>query len=125
MRKIFWHILVAILGIFLATKLIPGVSIHVLPNQSVYFGIKFTQDWQMIIFIGFVLGLINFFIKPILNLITLPLRILTFGFFSLILNMFVIWILDLIFPEFKILTLEALFWTALLILALNIFFHLK
>lgn len=125
MERIFWHILVAILGIFLATQFVKGVSLHVIPGQTSYFGIKFNADWQILIFVGIILGLVNFFVKPILNLITLPLRILTLGLSSLILNMLLIWILDIIFPELKILGLFPLFQIAIIIWFLNLFFHLK
>lgn len=125
MQRLFWQILFGILGLFLATKLISGVSIKVIPGQSVYFGINFTQDWQILIFIGTVLGLINFFIKPILNLLTLPLRILTLGLFSFFLNMAIVFFLDVIFPELKIVGFLALFWTTLLITLLNFFFQIK
>ncbi len=33
-----------------------------------------------------VLGLLNTFIRPVLSLLTLPINLLTFGFFSLIIN---------------------------------------
>jgi putative membrane protein len=125
MVNLFWQIVVSILGIFLATKFVPGVSLKVIPGGSVYFGVTFTQDWQMLIFVGIVLGLVNFFIKPILNLITLPLRILSLGFFSLILNMAIIFFLDVIFPELKIVGLSALFFTTLIIWVLSLFFNLK
>jgi len=124
MKKLFWQILVSILAIFLAIKFVPGVTLKVIPGKSVYFKIKFTQDWQILIFIGIILGLINFFVKPILNLITLPLRILTFGIFSLIINMAIIFFVDLIFPEFKISGISALFFTSLILWGLNFFFNL-
>ena len=124
MRNLFWQILISILAIFLATKFVPGVSLQIIPGKSVYFGIKFTEDWQILIFIGIALGLINFFIKPILNLITLPLRILTFGLFSLIINMAIIFFLDVIFPELEISGISALFFTSLIVWALNLFFNL-
>jgi putative membrane protein len=122
MRNLFWQILVSILAIFLATKLVSGVSLHVIPGKSIYFGIKFTKDWQILIFIGTVLGLINYFVKPLLNLITLPLRVLTLGLFSLIINMVIIFFLDVIFPEFEVKRLSALFFTALIVWLLNLFF---
>jgi putative membrane protein len=125
MRKLFWQIIAGILGIFLATKFIPGVSLNVIPGKSIYFGIEFTQDWQILIFIGIVLGLINFFIKPILNLITFPLRILTFGLFSLILNMAIVFFLDIIFPELKIVGFFSLLLTTLIISLLSIILNLK
>jgi len=104
---------------------VPGVSLAVIPGQSIYFGIKFTQDWQILVFVGTILGLINFFIKPVLNLITLPLKILTFGLFSLILNMIIVWFLDILFPELQIQGVIPLFWTTLIIWILNLFFGLK
>ena len=124
MRNFFWQILVSILAIFLATKFVPGFKLHVIPGKSVYFGINFTQDWQILIFVGIALGLINFFIKPILNLITLPLKILTFGFFSLIINMIIIFFLEVIFPELEISGISPLFFTSLIIWGLNFFFNL-
>jgi putative membrane protein len=124
MRNLFWQILVSILAIFLAVKFVPGVTLQVIPGKSVYFGINFTQDWQILIFIGIVLGVINFFIKPILNLITLPLRILTLGLFSLIINMAIIFFLDIIFPELEISGISALFFTSLIVWVLNLFFNL-
>jgi putative membrane protein len=124
MKNLFWQILVSILAIFLAVKFVPGVTLQVIPGRSVYFGIKFTQDWQILIFIGIFLGLINFFIKPILNLITLPLRILTLGLFSLIINMAIIFFSDVIFPELEISGISALFFTALIVWLLNLFFNL-
>ena len=124
MRNLFWQILISILAIFLATKFVPGVSLQIIPGKSVYFGIKFTEDWQILIFIGTALGLINFFIKPILNLITLPLRILTFGLFSLIINMAIIFFLDVAFLELEISGISALFFTSLIVWGLNLFFNL-
>jgi putative membrane protein len=124
MKNLFWQILVSILAIFLATKFVPGVTLNVIPGKSIYFGIKFTQYWQILIFVGIALGLINFFIKPILNLITLPLRILTLGFFSLIINMAIIFFLDIIFPELEISGISALFFTSLIVWGLNLFFNL-
>lgn len=124
MQRLFWQILVGILAVFLAKSFIPGVSLEILPESN-YFGIKFTENWQILILIGIVLGLINFFIKPILSLITLPLRILTLGLFSLILNVAILWFLDLIFPELEISGILPLFLMSLLVFVLNIFFQIK
>jgi len=124
MEKLFWHIVAGILGIFLAIKFVPGVSLEVLPDSS-FFGIKLTQFWQILFLVGGILGLINFFIKPILDKITLPLKILTFGLFSLILNMVIIWILDILFLEFQILGFIPLFWTTIIVWLINFLLGLK
>jgi putative membrane protein len=125
MKNLFWQIVVSILTIFLAVKFVPGVTLQVIPGKSVYFGIRFTQNWQILIFIGIILGLINSFIKPILNLITLPLKIITLGLFSLILNMAIFFFLDVIFPELKIAGLSPLFFTVLILWILKSLFKVS
>ena len=77
--------------------------------------VAFTGDWKLLLFAGFILGLINFFIKPILKLVTLPLRILTLGLFSLVINMAMVWLVDIFFTELIITGVVPLFWTSLII----------
>jgi len=115
MNSLILQIIAGILGFFLATKFVPGVSLQILPGQSSLFGIEFTASWQILLLIGFALGLINFFIKPILKMITLPLRILTFGLFSLVINVGMIWTVDILFPELVISGIIPLFWTTVII----------
>lgn len=115
MNSLILQIIAGILGIFLATKFVPGVSLEVIPGQSSLFGIDFTASWQILLLAGSVLGLINFFIKPVLKMITLPLRILTFGLFSLVINMLMVWLVDIIFPELIIPGIIPLFWTSLIV----------
>ncbi|MDI6602572.1 MAG: phage holin family protein [Patescibacteria group bacterium] len=98
---LFLQIIAGILGIFLAQRYIPEV--------------EFIGNWQTLVLTGTILGLINFFIKPILKAITLPLRILTFGLFGLVINMLIVWLVDIIFPELIISGLLPLFWTSLII----------
>lgn len=114
-----WHIIAGILSIFLAREFVPGVSLEIIPGKSVFWGIELTQNWQILILVGTILGLINFFIKPILSKITLPLKILTFGLFSLILNILIIWFLDIFFLEFEIFGLVPLFWTTVIVWLIN------
>jgi len=124
MVNLFWQILVSILSLFLATKFVPGVKLGVIPGKSIYFGINFTQDWQILIFIGIILGAINFFIKPFIKPFAFPLKILTLGLFPLILNMIILFFVDIFFPELKIPNLSSLFFTALILWFLNAFFNL-
>jgi len=115
MTKLFLQIIAGILGIFLATKFVPGVSLQILPGQSSLFGIEFTAVWQILVLVGSVLGLINFFLKPVLKIITLPLRMLTFGLFSLVINMLMVWVVDILFLELVIPGIIPLFWTTVII----------
>lgn len=110
--KLLFHIISGVLGIFLAAKFVPGV--------------EFYGTFLMLLIVGAVIGLVNFFIKPILKIISLPIRILTLGLFGLIINMAMIWLVEIIFPkELEITGLIPLFWTTLIVWALNLFFGLN
>ncbi|MFA5877793.1 MAG: phage holin family protein [Candidatus Staskawiczbacteria bacterium] len=118
-RKVISHIVAGILGLWLATLFISGVSIKVLPD-STFFGIPLSTTWHVIILLGVIIGLLNIFLKPILKTITLPLRIITLGLFSLVINMVLIWAVDLIFRELTIVWFLPLLYTTLIIWALSI-----
>lgn len=120
-NKLISQIIASALGIFLAVHFVSGVSLEIVPGQSEIFGIPITETWQMFLVIGLILGLLNLFVKPILGLVTLPLKILTLGFFSLIINMAMIWIIDIIFLELVINGLTSLFWTTIIVWGVNLF----
>lgn len=121
MRRLFFSIVSGILGLFLAQLFVPGVNLTVIPGR-VILGVSIVALWQILILTGGILGLLNFFLKPILKLATLPLRIITLGLFSFVINMFLVWLVDVFFPELKIKGLAAIFWTALIIFGLGFFF---
>ena len=108
----FLQIIAGIAGIWLAVMYVPGVIFVEKGN------------WQMLALAGTILGLINFFIKPVLKVITLPLRIVTFGLFGLVINMLMVWMVSFIFPEIifpeKIIQkIIAFFWTSLIVWGIN------
>lgn len=119
MKKFLSQIIAGVLGIWIADFFIPGVKIDLLSNSN-FFGIPLNSAWQIIVLLGIVLGLLNYFIKPIIKTITLPLRIITLGLFSIVINMGIIWILDYTFREITIAWLWPLFWTTVIISFLNI-----
>lgn len=57
--------------VYLAAKLLPGVAV---------------EGYLAAIIAGCVLGLVNFFVKPLITLITLPITLLTLGIFMLFIN---------------------------------------
>ena len=112
MKQLFWQVIFGVLGLYLAILLVPGVAISG--------GEELTQQGIKTLFLaGAVLGLINFFIKPIVKIITFPLRLLTFGLFGLVINMAMVWIVDVLFFELTIANLSALFWTSLIVWLLS------
>ncbi len=86
------HWIVSALAIGIAAYLIPGIEVTLIGA----------------LVLAVVLGIINIFFKPIINLLTLPLNIFTLGLFSLVVNALLIMLAGLIVPGFMV----AGFWPA-------------
>jgi len=84
-------------------------------------GVRFQGDFFMIAYVGSVIGVLNFFVKPILKIITLPLRILTLGAFSLIINIAIVYFVDLAFYELVFESFWPLFFFIVLLWLVNLF----
>ncbi len=112
MDKLIFHAVSGVLGLFLAIRFIPGVS--------------FVGTIRELLIAGVFLGLINFFIKPVVKLISLPIRIITLGLFSLLINVVFVWItIDIFFArEFIVEGIIPLLLTTLVVWLLNLFFGL-
>lgn len=109
MKTFIINIIVGFLALYLATLLISGVLV---------IG-GFTQQIKVLIISGIVLGIVNSLLKPIVGIITIPLKIITLGLFGLVVNMLMVWIVDIIFPSLIINGIIPLFWISLLICFLN------
>ncbi len=71
MQGFFLRTLITILGLLLASAIIPGVAI---------------DGTGSVILAAILLGLVNGFVRPIAFLLTLPITILTLGLFLFVLN---------------------------------------
>lgn len=58
-------------GVYLASRFVPGVSV---------------DSYKTAVIVVLILGLVNFLIKPLLIILTLPLNILTLGLFTFVIN---------------------------------------
>lgn len=80
---------------FIISLLVNGLVVYVLAN--ILPGVH-VDGFSTAVLFGLVLGAINYFVKPILSTLTLPLTILTFGLFLLVLNglmvMLASWVLN-------------------------------
>lgn len=65
-------------------------------------GVKISGGFLTYILGGIVLSLIFLIIKPILNLIALPLNIITLGLFSFFSNVIILYILTVFVPDVRI-----------------------
>ena len=99
------NIIAGILGLWLAVKFITEVD--------------FIGEIQILILAGKILGLANLFLKPILKLITWPLRMITLGLFTIIINLALVWGVDILFPELIIKGIVPLLYTTAIVLIIN------
>ncbi|MDF1497969.1 MAG: phage holin family protein [Patescibacteria group bacterium] len=108
-KKLIIHILTNSIAIYIAVELVPGIS--------------FSEKDNLVPFLtaGFLLGLINFFVKPILKLISAPIIFFTFGLFTIAINIAMLLLLDYFVQELIIEGLSAAFWGMIVISAVNIF----
>ncbi|MGH6925437.1 MAG: phage holin family protein [Propylenella sp.] len=83
MRGFIIRVLIVAAGLWVASKLIPGVRID--------------DGWSLLL-AALVLGVINAIVRPVVILLTLPLTILTLGLFLLVINAAMLsltaWLLD-------------------------------
>jgi len=85
-------------------------------------GFNFTKyDFVTFLTTGFIFGMINFFIKPILKIVSIPLIIFTFGLFTIVINIAMLFLLDYFVPELTIASFSSAFWSAIVISAVNFF----
>lgn len=127
MKRLLSQIIAAALGLWLATLFVSGVVIKAYPTSN-FFGLPLTQQWEIILVLGVVLGLLNSFLKPLLKTLSLPLEIITLGLFTIVINMALIWLLDIMFDELYVprgtLWVMPLLYTTLIIWVLNIIISL-
>lgn len=71
-------------------------------TSVVFKGLVVTDTLQTVLLGGIVLFAMNFTIKPILNLVALPLNILTLGGISWVINAFILYLLTILIPSIKI-----------------------
>ncbi|MFA7302727.1 MAG: phage holin family protein [Candidatus Paceibacterota bacterium] len=108
MMNLLSHWLLAAVSIGIAAAIIPGVQVTLVGA----------------LIAAVVLGALNFFLRPFLLVLTLPITIFTLGLFSIVINAVLVLLASAIVPGFAV----GDFWTALLFaLALaivNWVFHL-
>jgi len=84
------------------------VRIFVIEGVSLYFisqittGLTFENGAHGLIFTAIGLTIAALFVKPIINLLLLPLNLLTFGFFRFLTNAITLFLVDLVLTQFSI-----------------------
>lgn len=106
--KLFFHWFIAAIAIGIAAYIVPGVSITPISALTA----------------AVVLGALNFFIRPIILILTLPINILTLGLFSLVINALLVLLAAFLVPGFFVSGFWAAFLFALVLAVINWVFHL-
>lgn len=81
------RLLINAAALWLATRLVPGIS--------------FDGDWRLLFVVALVFGLLNVLVRPILKLLTLPFLIITLGLFIFVLNAVMLWLTGAISDAFN------------------------
>jgi len=94
------------------------LSVAVLATTKIISGITVDPIWVSLI-VGACLALFNMIIKPIINILTLPINMITLGLFSLVINGALFWYLGTLIQGFHVSTFYAAFMGALLVSVIN------
>ena len=87
MTKLLVHLLVSALLLWLVSQIVPGIRIVNFGNA---------------LLAALVLGLVNFLVRPILIIVTLPITIVTLGLFLFVINALMLMLTGAIVPGFKV-----------------------
>lgn len=83
-------------------------------TDFLFVGIRF-DNWQALLVTAIVLGILNSFIRPVVQFLALPLSILTFGIFALVINAAMLALASLIVPGFHVDGFWTAFWGAIVL----------
>ena len=95
MRQFLLRWFVTVVGVLVASAIVPGITYDGLPDLMVA---------------GLLLGFLNAVVKPILMILSLPFLILTLGLFTLVINAILLYWVGRLMPGFRVDS----FWSAFL-----------
>lgn len=99
--KMILRVLLSALAVVVLSKILPGIGV---------------DSYTTAIIVAIVLSLLNFLVKPILIILTLPVTIITLGLFLLIINAIIILLADYFVDGFYV---NSIWWALLFSLLLS------
>jgi len=69
---------------------------------------------------GLILGLLNLLVRPIIKLFSLPINILTLGFFNIVINAGILWLTDLMIGGLRVEGFWGYVWSSIVISIISI-----
>lgn len=88
MKKYLRLFLFNLVSLWLIASLLPGVS--------------FSGGYQTLALAAVVLTLVNLLLKPLVNILLLPINLLTLGMFRWLINVITLYLVTIFVPQFKI-----------------------
>lgn len=85
-------------------------------------GVELSNFWSATV-TAVVLGMVNTFLKPILQLIALPITIMTFGIAAMLINVLLLWLVQSIVPGFTIANFTTAVIASILLSLVSWFLH--
>ena len=86
-------------------------------------GIRYSDDYWILIVTGLVFSLVNLLVKPIVKLLALPLVILTLGVVLFFINLLMLYITSWIVAGFELDSFMAAIWATVMITVVNWAMH--
>lgn len=93
---------------FLVRWLVSSLGLWI--AAGIFSGITYDAQLQVLVIAGFLLAIVNSFIRPVLVLFTLPAVLLTLGLFMVVINGLMVWLVAWLYGPLQI----SSFWVALL-----------
>ena len=100
--KLILRVLLSALAVVILARILPGVGV---------------DSYTTAIIVAIVISLLNFLVKPLLIILTLPVTILTLGLFLLIINAIIILMADGLIDGFSV---QNIWWALLFSLLLSL-----
>ncbi len=102
--KLLIRLILLSVAVFLADYLVAGVH---------------TDGWLTIVIAGALLTVVQFIVKPIIRILTLPITIITLGIFLVVLNALFFWFVSGIVPGMDVDTFTAALFGSLVVSVFN------
>jgi putative membrane protein len=86
---------------------------------TVVSGIDFSGTWLQLVLAGAIFGLLNFIVRPLALILSLPALVLTLGLFYFVLNALLLWGFSSLLPGYSVAGFWAAFKGSLVLMVVN------
>jgi len=102
MTKFILRLAINAIGLYLAVLIVPGIDLR--------------SDLVSILWLALIFGLVNALFRPLIQLLTCPLIMLTLGLFTIVINTFMFWLTSVIGQSFGfgLIITDPVWWNAFL-----------